>query len=98
MSDPTITPPPPIVVPASPLDEQTLTLVRDIAKLVGAGLVTHGFVSKDNLDLWTQVIAGVVIATLPMVLSQLKTRMNWGKLAKLEAYAPDSVAVKQVKS
>ncbi len=83
-TDPTV----PIAVNESALPAQLMTAVRDLLKVAGAGLVTHGVVSQE----WIEPAIGFILVVLPMAWSQLVTVWRHRQLVMTADAAPASVA------
>jgi hypothetical protein len=78
----------PMQVNQSALWGMVATFARDALKVAGGFLVTKGLASDSLVDSG----AGLIIAVIPIVYSQLKTLWNHRKLVTLAEVVPDSVA------
>lgn len=77
--------------------EQKLSLVRDILKIVGMGLVSNGLVSAGGWDIWTTIIVEIVgcgLVVVPMILSQI-AHTKASAVAVVEEHAKEDPAIKK---
>jgi hypothetical protein len=78
----------PILVDKSALKLMAASLSRDMLKLAGASLITHGYLSGTTVDL----AVGMVVAIVPILCGQIRTFWNHRKLVVASWFAPDEVA------
>ena len=62
-----------------------LGLLRDLLKVVGAGLVTHGAITAGNYEL----VAGIILAAFPIIWSHV---VRWQQKAAIVKAAATGIA------
>lgn len=78
----------PVIVPASAVPEQSLTLLRYALVTLGGVFVSQGYLSDSDLN----AIVGVLLIILPAVYGIVKTKRNQAVQVTLADNLPDSVA------
>ncbi len=77
-----------IYVDENAFPSQAMTALRDLLKVIGAGLVAKGMLGSD----YVEPLIGAIMVFGPMAWSQYVTRRNHRKLVTTADAAPDKVA------